>query len=163
MSRSISLAALVVISALPAAAQEAGWHYSPFEGEGDRAALGCAYGSAPTSFTCLAVRCEDDFSVGLHIHTSRPGGDDGSWRLDIDKESFQIEAAADGSPYHVRVAGDVAPLLDAIRNGAVAYLDPKTGSQVSRNGISLAGSLYTINQALYFCAPSAPADADTDE
>lgn len=37
-----------------------------------------------------------------------------------------------------------------------AYLDPKTGAQVERNGISLSGSLHAINRALYFRAPAAP-------
>ena len=31
----------------PALAQEAGWHYSPFPAEGDRATLGCSYGATP--------------------------------------------------------------------------------------------------------------------
>ena len=68
---------MLLLIAQPVFAQEAGWHYSPLAGEGDRAALGCAAGATASSFTCLAVRCEDDFTVGLHIHTSRPGGDAG--------------------------------------------------------------------------------------
>jgi hypothetical protein len=162
--RKATLPLMVLALGLPAPvlAQEAGWHYSPFDGEGDRAALGCAYGSDATTFTCLAVRCEDDLSVGLHIHTSRLGGDEGGWRLDIDGEHFELTARADGAPYHARVEGDVAPLLDGLRNGAVAYLDPATGAPVSRNGISLEGSLYVINQALYFCAPKAPDAPDAD-
>jgi hypothetical protein len=137
--------------AAAASAQEPGWHYSPLAGEGD-----CAAGSGATHYTCLAVRCEDDFSVGLHVHTSRAGGDTGAWSLDVDKESFEIEAAADGSPYGARVSGDVTTLLDRLRHGYIAYLDPVAGAPVARNGITLAGSLYAINQALYFCAP--PAD-----
>jgi hypothetical protein len=151
------LAPLVALAlCFPVVAQEAGWHYSPLDGEGDRAALGCAYGSDAASFTCLAVRCEDDYSTGLHIHTSRQGGDEGEWRLDIDKDSHAITARADGSPYHARIEGDVTVLLDGLRNGAVAYLDPMEGAEVPRNGISLSGSLYVINQALYFCAPKVP-------
>jgi hypothetical protein len=141
----------------PALSQEAGWHYSPLEGEGDRAALGCATGSTPDEFVCLAVRCEDDFDVGLHLYTSRPGGDAGRWRIDIDKEgAHEVDAKPDGSPYHARIEGDVAPLLEALKNGGVAYLDPKAGAELPRNGISLDGSLYVINQALYFCAPRVP-------
>lgn len=156
MLKPVPVAALVVWLAAPLSAQEAGWHYSPLDGEGDRAALGCAYGSDAAMFTCLAVRCEDDFSVGLHIHTSRLGGDAGAWRLDIDETSFALRAEPEGSPYHARVAGDVGPLLDGLRNGAVAYLEPQAGAPVHRNGISLAGSLYAINQALYFCTPRTP-------
>lgn len=158
MRKALPVAALALLLPAPSLAQQAGWHYSPFDGEGDRAALGCAYGSDAAVFTCLAVRCEDDFSVGLHIHTSRPGGDAGSWRLDIDRERFALEARPDGSPYHARVEGEVAGLLDALRHGAVAYLDPASGAPVSRNGIALEGSLYAINQALYFCAPKVPVE-----
>lgn len=156
MRKALPLIVLALWLPAPLLAQEAGWHYSPLDGEGDRAALGCAYGSDEVTFTCLAVRCEDDFSVGLHIHTSRLGGDGGGWRLDVDKDHFEIEAKPDDSPYHARVEGEVAALLDALKNGAVAYLDPASGAQVSRNGISLSGSLHVISQALYFCAPKVP-------
>ena len=45
--------------------------------------------------------------------------------------------------------------FEALKNGAVVYLDPEKGEPVER-AISLSGSLYVINQALYFCAPKAP-------
>ena len=151
------LAGALVAMAYPVIAQEAGWHYSPLEGEGDRAALGCGLGSTPEEFACLAVRCEDDFEVGVHLYTSRPGGDAGRWRIDVDKEDgHEVDAKPDGSPYHARIEGDVAPLLDALKNGAIAYLAPRAGQDVPKNGIPLDGSLYVINQALYFCAPKVP-------
>ena len=146
--------AIATLAALPAFAQEAGWHYSPFDGEGDRAAMGCAYGADARSYTCLVVRCEDDMSVGLHIHTSRSGGDAGRWALDIDDVRHEIVAAAEGSPYHARIAGDGKPLIEAMKNGAVAYLDPLDGAAVTRSAISLSGSLHAINQALYYCVPA---------
>jgi hypothetical protein len=145
-----------VALAWPVSAQEAGWHYSPLPGEGDRAAMGCGYAADAQEFTCLVVRCEDDHATGLHIHTSRPGGDAGRWRIDIDKDSYEVRASASEAPYGARVEGDVATLIDGLRNGAVAYLDPLEGDPVSRNGISLSGSLYVVNQALYFCAPRVP-------
>ena len=141
----------------PALAQQAGWHYSPLPGEGDRAAMGCSYGADATGYSCLVVRCEDDFSVGLHIHTSRADGDAGAWRLefdDVDRTSFPVTAAADGSPYHARIAGDVAPIIQALKDNGLVYLDPAAGLPIDR-AISLSGSLYVINQALFFCAPKA--------
>lgn len=161
MTSSVLAALATIALASPALAQEQGWHYSPLAGEGDRAALGCGYGSTPTEFACLAVRCEDDFAVGLHIYTSRPGGDAGRWRIDIDDDDHEVDAKPDGTPYHARAEGDVTAVLEALKNGAVAYLDPIAGPEVPRNGISLSGSLYVINQALYFCAPKAPAEAET--
>ncbi len=151
-------AAIAVLAlTLPAGAQEEGWQYSPIAGEGDRAALGCAYKSTPERFTCIAVRCEDDFSVAVHLHTSRPGGDAGRWRLTIDRESpIDMDAKADGTPYHAKVDGDVADIVDALKNGGVAYLDPRAGPELPANGIPLTGSLQAINQALYYCAARVP-------
>ncbi|HHY51409.1 MAG TPA: hypothetical protein GYA10_16880 [Alphaproteobacteria bacterium] len=147
-------AILVAGIAAPAAAQEAGWHYSPFPGEGDRAALGCAYGSSPASHACVAVRCEDDYTIGLYITTSRPGGDAGRWAIEVDGEKHAVTAAAvAGSPYGARIDGDTGALVEAIRNGGSLFLDPLEGAPLGRNGIGLSGSLRAINQALYFCAP----------
>ena len=147
------VAALLLV--VPCMAQQAGWHYSPLPGEGDRAALGCSYGATAQSFSCLAVRCEDDFTIGLHIHTSRADGDVGEWRLqfdDVDGTVFPVTAAADGAPYHARIAGDVAPIIQALKDNGLVYLDPAAGLPIDR-AISLSGSLHAINQALYFCAP----------
>lgn len=160
------MALVATLSALgsPTLAQEAGWHYSPLEGEGDRAAMGCGHGSTPAEFACLVVRCEDDFEIGVHIYTSRPGGDAGRWRIDIDREpGHEVDAKTDGAPYNARLEGDVTSVLEALKNGAIAYLDPKAGPDVPRNGISLSGSLHAINQALYFCAPKVPAEASGAE
>jgi hypothetical protein len=102
------------------------------------------------------VRCEDDFSVGVHIHTSRAKGDAGAWVLEFDREMqrFAVTAAADESPYGARIEGDVAPILEQLRTAGLVYLDPPDGVPVDR-AISLSGSLTAINQALYFCAPRA--------
>jgi hypothetical protein len=163
VARQSTCALLLLALATQAAAQQAGWRYSPLPGEGDRAALGCGHGADASRFTCLAVRCEDDYAVGLHIHTSREGGDAGRWRLDIDKESFTVDAAGGDAPYGARIAGDVETLIDRLKHGAIAYLDAVDGPAVERNGIALAGSLYAINQALYFCAPRNPqADAEPE-
>jgi hypothetical protein len=153
------MTALVIGSAQPALAQEAGWHYSPLPGEGDRAALGCSYGATPETYTCLAVRCEDDFSVGVHIHTSRAGGDAGRWVLEFDREMvrFPVTATAGHSPYHARIEGDVADILHNLLNAGLVYLDPENGAPSDR-AISLSGSLAAINKALYFCAPRNPVE-----
>jgi len=143
--------------AAPAAAQQAGWHYSPLPGEGDRAALGCALDSTPKIFACIAVRCEDDLTTGVHIHTSRPDGDAGSWAITIDKEtrSFAAEAA---EPYGARLVGDFSWVLHNLGHGAVAYLEPESGIGMPANHIPLDGSLYAINSALAFCAPRVPVE-----
>ena len=154
--RLVGFLAVVVASASPALAQEAGWNYSPLPGEGDRAAMGCTYGSTPAAHSCLVVRCEDDSTIGVHIHTSRPEGDVGQWALEFDKGDprLTVDATADGSPYGAKVEGEVTTILDALKNGAMVYLEPEKGEALDR-AISLNGSLYVINQALYFCAPKA--------
>ena len=146
---------LGALCSLPASAQQAGWSYSPLPGEGDRAAIGCGLESSPEIFACVAVRCEDDFSTGVHIYTSRPQSDAGRWAITIDKEtrSFDAEAA---EPYGARLVGDFSWVLHNLANGAVAYLEPEDGSPMPDNHIALDGSLYAINRALAFCAPRNP-------
>lgn len=156
--------ALTVVLALaaPAIGQEAGWHYSPLPGEGDRAALGCALTSTPHAYACIAVRCEDDFSKGVHIYTSRAAGDAGGWAITVDKEtrSFNAEAAP---PYGARLVGDFSWVLYNLSHGAVAYLAPEDGSAMPANHIALDGSLYAINAALAWCVPRVPVEPFPDE
>ena len=146
---------------LPAIAQEAGWHYSPLPGEGDRATLGCALNSTPEVYACIAVRCEDDFSTGVHIHTSRPESDAGRWAITIDKETRTFDAEA-AEPYGARLVGDYSWVLENLANGAVAYLEPENGSGMPANHIALDGSLYAINAALAFCTPRVPVEPITE-
>lgn len=142
-----------------AGAQEPGWSYSPLPGEGDRAALGCGLQASPEAFACIAVRCEDDYSTGVHIFTSRPQGDGGRWAITVDKETrtFTAEAA---EPYGARLTGDFSWVLFNLANGAVAYLEPEDGSAMPDNHIALDGSLYAINRALGYCAPRVPAPVE---
>ena len=153
------LSAALLLGLLPAtrlAAQEPGWHYSPLPGEGDRATLGCALTSTPAAFACVAVRCEDDFSTGIHIHTSRAQGDAGVWAITVDKQTRSF-VALPGQPYGAKLDGETAWVLDNLRNGAVAYLEPADGTPMPANHLALDGSLYAINQALAWCAPRVPA------
>lgn len=163
----IRLAGLLFVASLAnaAAAQESGWHFSPYPGEGDRAALGCSYASTPTQHACIAVRCADDFSVTLHIDTTRLGGDAGRWSLSVDEDStFAVAAVAEAVlPYGARVDGDVTPIIEAIRNGNSFFLDPQDGAPVPDRGIGLTGSLNAINRALYFCAPRVVPDIPEKE
>lgn len=147
---------ITMLAVAPAQAQEAGWHYSPLPGEGDRATLGCASGSTAQDYACIAVRCEDDFSVGMHLYTSRPEGDAGGWAVDIDKDHGQFVATVDGAPYGARLQGDMAWLRDGLEQGAVVYLQPLFGKPLQRGVIPLGGSLTAIAQALAYCAPRVP-------
>lgn len=164
LQRGAAGAAALAVAAgmMPAAlAQQAGWQYSPLGGEGDRAAMGCAHGATPDRHSCIVVRCEDDFSVGVHIHTNRPGGDAGRWRIEFDKgdPAFDVTAVADASPYGARIAGDVEPILFGLRNLGLVYLAPLQGAEIDQQ-IELGGSLRAINEALYFCAPRVLPDAE---
>lgn len=157
--RATLAAALALAPGLMASAwaQEAGWHYSPLPGEGDRAAMGCAHGSTPALYSCIVVRCEDDFSVGAHIHTSRHGGDTGRWRIEFDKgdPAFDVDAIADTSPYGARIVGDVEPVLVGLKTLGLVYLAPLDGAEIDQQ-IGLGGSLKAITEALYYCAPRVP-------
>lgn len=150
---------LLAAIAAPALAEEPGWHYSPLPGEGDRAAMGCALGSTDAIFACIAVRCEDDLTTGVHIHTSRPQGDAGTWAITVDKETRMFTAQS-SQPYGARLVGDVSWVLTNLANGAVAYLEPGDASAMPANHIPLDGSLYAINRALAWCAPRVPATSE---
>jgi hypothetical protein len=143
-----------LVLAATGTAQEAGWAYSPYTGEGDRAAMGCSYGSTPDEHACVVVRCEDDFTVALYLDTTRAGGDAGRWSMQIDRQVHEVTAVdVAGSPYGAKVEGDVAAIINDIKNGDSFFIDPRDGAEPPNRGIGLSGSLYTINQALYFCAP----------
>lgn len=159
--RQAALGLLVSLLAGHAAlGQAVGWHYSPLSGEGDRATLGCARESDAQTFACLAVRCEDDFSVGIHIYTSRPEGDLGEWRVNVDREQFFFTALATEAPYGGRFEGDVSVLLHSLRHGEAAYVDPPGGGAAPRSYIPLDGSLDAITRALAFCAPRVPVEVE---
>ena len=150
----------LALGVTPAGAQQAGWHYSPLPGEGDRAALGCASGSTAQVYACVAVRCEDDFRVGLHFHTSRREGDVGDWIVDIDEDAHPVSAEPDDGLYGARITGDTQKLRDGLEQGAVAYLQPLQGDPLQLAVIPLGGSLAAINTALAYCAPRVPKAAD---
>ena len=145
----------LAIAASPVAAQQAGWQYSPLPGEGDRATLGCDRDATPQSYTCLAVRCEDDFSVGIHVHTSRLDKL-GAWEITLDRENASFTAEASEAPYGGRFVERAEWLLERIRQGTFIYLRHENDQYGSFAYIGLDGSLYAINQALAFCAPRVP-------
>lgn len=142
--------------ALPASAEEPGWHYSPLPGEGDRATLGCDREAAPETFTCLAVRCEDDFTTGVYVHSYRPD-DTGAWEMTIDRENRTPLAEATDAPYGARFLADGDWLLDRLRQGSFVYLRPADAGGQPFAFIDLTGSLLAINRALAWCAPRVPA------
>lgn len=142
----------LVLSAQPALAQSPGWHYSPLPGEGDRASLGCARGSTAEEFTCLAVRCEDDFSIGVHVHASRAGMD-GRWEMTLDREARVLTEMAGPSPYRARLSDDEGWLLDRLRQGTFVYLRPAGDDDTGSAYIDLTGSFRAIEEALFWCAP----------
>lgn len=151
----------LALCAAPAAAQEAGWHYSPLPGEGDRAALGCARDATPQDYTCLAVRCEDDFSIGIHVFTSRPvtlGG----WDMTIDRETATLSAEAAPGPYGGRFIDQADWLLERIRQGTFIYLGHRD-DPAPVAFIDLGGSLQAINAALSFCAPRVRVEPNASE
>jgi hypothetical protein len=154
MRRSVAIIALLL--ATPATAMEPGWSYSPLPGEGDRATLGCARDSTAGDFACLAVRCEDDFTAGVHIHTSRHPDDLGVWEMTIDREVKSVTAVADQAPYGGRFVEDGEWLLERLRQGTFIYLRHADDAGGAFRFIGLTGSLYAINAALAWCAPRVP-------
>lgn len=151
--KSLILALALLVS--PAMAQEPGWHYSPLPGEGDRAALGCDRDATPQHYTCLAVRCEDDFSTGVHVHTSRMPVL-GTWDMTLDRENASFIAEPSDAPYGGRFVERADWLLERIEQGTFIYLRHADDTGGSFAYIGLGGSLQAISRALAFCAPRVP-------
>lgn len=147
------LAVALITTAAPA--QEPGWHYSPLPGEGDRASLGCSRDSTSADFLCLAVRCEDDFSTGMHVYASRRETA-GNWQMTIDRVDKVLAAEPAPGPYGARFIADADWLLESLREGSFVYLRHEDDAASPFRFIDLTGSLYRINEALAFCAPRAP-------
>ncbi|MDB5536497.1 MAG: hypothetical protein JWQ65_1372 [Devosia sp.] len=80
--------------------------------------------------------------------------------MDIDEDAHPVTAETDAGPYGARITGDTTALRDGLEQGAVAYLQPKTGSPLELAVIPLSGSLAAINTALAYCAPRVPKAAD---
>jgi len=157
-----ALILLVLLGTTPVAGIEAGWHYSPLPGEGDRASMGCARGATTDHHACLVVRCEDDFTTGLHVHTSRPGGAAGRWEMTLDREARVLETMAGTTPYGARLADPDGWLLDGLRHGTFVYLRHVNDKEDAFDFIDLGGSYRSIAEALYWCAPRVKADEQSD-
>ena len=148
--------ALPLLLVAPASAQQAGWHYSSLPGEGDRASMGCARDASEDDFTCLVVRCEDDFSIGLHIHSSRMDGVAGQWEMTLDRETRTLLAEAGSSPYGAVLDDADGWLLDGLRHGSFVYLRHTQDTEAEYDFIDLSGSFHSIAEALFWCAPPVP-------
>lgn len=159
--RTQGLALALALLAAPATAQEAGWHYSPLPGEGDRATLGCDRDATTEVFACIAVRCEDDYTTGLYIHTDR-ADDTGAWDLTIDRENITLVGHATDAPYGTRIADEEGSLLERLAQGTFVYLRHGEEHEGPFRFIDLSGSLYAINRALAYCAPRTPASSEPD-
>ncbi|MBF0680030.1 MAG: hypothetical protein IR164_13940 [Devosia sp.] len=146
-------AALSLLLSAPAVAQMPGWQFSPLPGEGDRAAMGCDRDSTAADFACVVVRCEDDYSTGLHLFSNRTPNALGTWKLTLDREDRTIEVIPDIAPYSGRVATETDWLLDRLKQGSYIYLRHSTDENAPFRFISLAGSFAAIHEALYWCAP----------
>ena len=156
-----ALTTLLVLAAGSAGAHEPGWSYSPLPGEGDRAALGCDRDATEEDFACLAVRCEDDFTVGVHVHTSREAGDAGRWEMTVDRENYAAHALASDAPYGARfVEEDAIWLEERLRHGTFVYLRHAEDETEGFDFISLGGSLAAIKTALFYCAPRVPVEGE---
>lgn len=151
-------AGLIAVLALaqPAFAEAPGWRFSPLPGEGDRAAMGCDRDATAQAFTCLVVRCEDDFSTGIHLHSSRLGGATGAWEMTLDREDITFSAERDDGPYGAVISENAGLLLDRLRHGTFVYLRHSEDDQAPFAFIDLNGSMKAIGEALYWCAPRVP-------
>lgn len=149
-------AALSLLFCAPALAQSPGWRFSPLPGEGDRAAMGCDRDSTEADFNCLVVRCDDDFSTRLYLHSSRLPDALGRWNFTLDREDRAFDVVEGGTPYAGRIENDGDWLLERVKQGTYVYLRHAEDADAPFRFISLAGSFAAIGEALYWCAPRVP-------
>ena len=119
--------------------------------------MGCDRDAVAGDFSCVVVRCEEDFSVGLHVYSSRRPNALGRWALTLDREDRQVEIVSYHGPYSGRILENEAWLLERLKQGAYIYIAHVDDKEAPFRFISLAGSLLAIEEALYWCAPRAPA------
>ncbi len=114
--------------------------------------MGCDGKASADDFTCLVVRCADDFTITVHPYSSqqKPAG---IWQITVDREARQIQALPDETPYGAHFAEDSDWLLDRLRHGTFAYLRHEADANWGFAHIDLNGSFQSIAQALYWCAP----------
>lgn len=156
MKRLIPAVAIVLSLASALGAMEPGWQISPVPGEGDRASLGCSRDTSDTDFACLAVRCEDDFTVGVHVYSSRLGGSAGRWEMTLDREERSFQTSEVASPYGAKFDDKDGVLLDRIRHGTFIYLRHAEDEHAPFRYLDLSGSFRAIEEALLWCAPRVP-------
>ncbi|UYN99080.1 MAG: hypothetical protein KIT02_14275 [Devosia sp.] len=147
---------MLTLAASPALAFEPGWHPSPLAGEGDRASMGCPAAAEGVEQACIIVRCEDDYSTGIHIQSGRWPGAEGNWHLTLDREDRTIAAIADAGPYSARLVDGDGWLLDGLLHGTFVYLRHAEDIDGPYQQITLEGSFRAIGEALYWCAPRVP-------
>ena len=152
-TKALALLATVFL-AQPVMAQSPGWTYSSLPGEGDRASMGCDRNASASAFTCLVVRCSDDFTIDVHPYSSRLQ-QAGLWEATIDREARQMQALADDTPYGAQFADHADWLVDRLRHGTFVYLRHLDDADPGFAFIDLAGSFQSMAQALYWCAPRA--------
>lgn len=121
--RRIAAAAFAVVPAfggsVPGAAASAPdfrWSAAPHDGEAQRSALGCSNGTNDDDWTCLAVRCEDDGTLGLYYDLSA-GGTNEPFAITVEGERFGVtpEPAPAGVPFTYRLVGNVPSIAKALQ------------------------------------------------
>lgn len=144
-----------------AIAAESRWQPSPFEGEEKRAAIGCSDHATDEAWACIAVRCEDDGTIGLYAEIDGGGNGAGRWTLDVDGRGWEVygDTGARAGLYtaHLLVAPD--DLLVSLKKGRIALLDKRLQMADGFEIISLKGASQQIDRVLSACSRRLDANA----
>lgn len=132
-----------------------GWDASSFPNEPRNPAIGCSVGADDDYWTCLAVRCEDNGTLGLYYEYS-DGGTNHPFSLMIDGEKFPVrpEAAGEGIAFPTRLTGDVVSIVSRLKAGnQVKLVDMTPPLNSGFDTILLRGSSRAIGAVEAACAP----------
>ena len=116
---------VIALAATAAAvvAQDA-WQPSPFPGEEDLAVMGCSDSTNEEAWSCLAVRCENDWSLGLYAELTNLTLD-GEFTLVVGEESFPVSGRTQEQsiPYNNRLDGEIPDILAAMKSAEAVVID----------------------------------------
>ena len=150
-------ACLLPLAAASGTAAENSWQPSPFPGESELAVMGCSDSTNEEAWSCLAVRCEPDRTLGLYAELTNLTLDDG-FTLVIGAQRFEVSGRSreESTPYSNRLDGDVAAIVAAMECAEAVVIDrPQYPLNPGFDTIPLRGAAEAIGALEARCSAAA--------
>jgi hypothetical protein len=141
------LSAIALAAATTAAVAQDFWQPSPFPGEEDLAVMGCSDSTNEEAWSCLAVRCENDWSLGLYTELTNLTLE-GEFTLVVGEVRFPVSGRMQEQsvPYSNRLDGDVSAIVAAMKAAEAVVIDrPRDPLNPGFDTIPLRGAAEAIS------------------